>query len=139
MAILRNVLAVVVGAVVTGLVVMGIQMLAAQLFPPTIPMDLKRPEALGSFVQSLPAGALVSVVLAWTLGAFFGSATAIKVAKSHHALVAWFVAGLILAMIGVTVWNISHPGWMVAAGVVLPLAAVGLAVRWLAPRPPVSP
>lgn len=138
MAIVRNLLAVVIGAMVTGLVVMGVQMLGHQFFPATAPMDPSNPEAMRTFVQSLSAGALASVVVAWTLGAFLGSIAAIKIAKSHHALLAWFVAGLALAMIGVTVWKIPHPAWMVAAGLVLPLLAVGCAVRWLAPAKPAS-
>jgi len=138
MPIVRNFVAVVIGAVATGLVVMGVQMIGHQIFPAPVAMDPSNPEAMRSFVQSLSFGALASVVLAWTLGAFVGSVTAIKVAKSHHALVAWFVAGLTLAMIGVTVWQIPHPAWMVAAGILSPLVATGFAVRWLVPAEPVA-
>ncbi len=133
---LRNLLAVVLGAAATGFVVLGVQVLGHRLFPSTAPMDPSNLEVMRTFVQSLPTGALLFVLLAWTLGAFVGSLVAIKTAHSHKALFAWFVGGLTLAMVGVNTWQIPHPTWMVAAGVLLPLAAVALAVRWQAPRTP---
>lgn len=132
--VLRNLLAVVLGALATGLVVLGVQVLGHRLFPSAAPMDPADPEVMRTFVQSLPLGALAFVVMAWTLGAFAGSSTAIRLARSQHALLAWFVGGLTLATVGINVWQIPHPTWMVAAGMVLPLVAVALAVRWQAPR-----
>ncbi len=137
MNILRSLAALVVGILVTGLVVVGVETLGHQLFPAKNPvaMDPGDVGAMRDFVRSLPTGALGFVVAAWTLGAFFGSVAAIRIARSHQAILAWVIGGLTLAMAGVAMWQIPHPAWMMAAGVVLPLVAVGVAVRWLVPRP----
>ncbi len=133
MTLLRNLLAIVLGAATIGLVVFGIETLGRHLFPTTAPMDPSSLEVMRAFVAAQSIGALVFVVLAWTLGAFAGSVVTIGLARSRHALLAWFIGGLALAMVGVNVWHIPHPAWMVVAGVILPLVAVGIAVRWLAP------
>ncbi len=80
---------------------------------------------------SVPFGAQLLVVCGWLLGATVGGGAAAYF--SRRRIGSWVVAALIVASALATAQSIARPGWMIAAGLILPwgcaLAVQNLA-RW---------
>jgi len=75
----------------------------------------------------IPAGATVALVIGWFAGAFAGGWVAMRV--SGRAGPGWIVAG---AVIGAGIYRavtLADAGWMMALGVLVPLAAAWAAQR----------
>lgn len=116
---LRKILAVVGGVVAGGVVVFAVEGVGHLLFPPPPGLDMSSPEGMKAAIQSLPAGALLFVVLAWVLGAFAGGLVAALIARSVGPAL---VTGALQLLFGiVTMVMIPHPLWMIALGILLPL------------------
>lgn len=124
---MKIVLGVVAGLVVAFLCVMGIEAIGHSLYPPPAGLDLTNPADVERLMAMAPAAALAFVVLAWFVGALLGAWTANAIAK--RGLAGWLVAGLVVAAGVATMLMIPHPGWMWAAGILLPLVAAWLAQR----------
>ncbi|MEY3141526.1 MAG: hypothetical protein RLY21_19 [Planctomycetota bacterium] len=92
-------------------------------------------EAIGSAMHDMPIGALVSVVLAWVLGAALGAFAACRVGGANFLPLSIAVGAVSVAFVAMNLILIPHPLWMSVAGVLLPPAAalgVGrLAVDWM--------
>ncbi len=123
----RMILGIVAGVVVGGLVVFVVEGAGHAMFPPPAGTDLSDPEAMKTLIASLPAGAIVMVLLGWFLGALAGAVTAKAIAKRD--LAAWIVGCLFIALTASNFIYIPHPAWMMAAGVALPLLAAWIATR----------
>ena len=125
---MRIVLGVIAGAVVAVLCIWGIEQLVHMVYPAPPGTDLNDPEQAASYVASAPAAALALVAAGWFVGALVGAWVACAVAK--RALAGWVVALLVLAGCIVILTQIhGHPGWMWAAGILLPLIGGWLAQR----------
>lgn len=125
---MRIVLGVIAGAVVGLLSIWGIYQLIHMAYPPPLGTDLNDPEEAARYMASAPAAALALVAAGWFIGALVGAWVACAVAK--RALAGWIVALLVLAACVVVLTQIQgHPGWMWAAGILLPLIGGWLAQR----------
>ncbi len=124
---MRIVLGVVAGLAVAFLCVMGIEAIGHSLYPPPAGLDLTNPADVERLMAVAPVAALVFVVLAWFIGALLGAWTANAIAR--RGLAGWLVAGLVVVAGVATMLMIPHPGWMWAAGILLPLLAAWLAQR----------
>lgn len=132
---LRKILAVVAGVVTCVLVVFVVEAIGHLVYPPPPGVDLHDPEAVKSLISTLPAGALLFVVLAWVLGAFAGGAVAGLIGRS---LVPAILIGAIELLFGImTMVMIPHPVWMIALGVLLPIPSAWAGGRLLnrSPKP----
>jgi hypothetical protein len=125
--VLKNILGIVAGVIAGGIVVFLVELVGHTIFPPPEGTDLSDPEAMRTLIDSLPAGALVSVVVGWFLGSLTGCFTAQKIAGS--TLAAWIVAVLFICLTAYNFTVIPHPLWMMAAGILLPLVAALLVIR----------
>lgn len=123
----RMILGIVAGVVVGGLVVFLVESAGHAMFPPPVGTDLSNPEAMKTLIASLPAGAIVMLLLGWFLGALAGAVTAKVIAKREMA--AWIVGVIFVALTASNFIYIPHPVWMMAAGVALPLLAAWIATR----------
>lgn len=123
----RMILGIVAGVVVGGLVVFLVESAGHAMFPPPVGTDLSNPEAMKTLIASLPAGAIVMLLLGWFLGALAGAVTAKVIAKRDMA--AWIVGVIFVALTASNFIYIPHPVWMMAAGVALPLLAAWIATR----------
>lgn len=123
----RMILGIVAGVVVGGLVVFLVESAGHAMFPPPVGTDLSNPEAMKTLIASLPAGAIVMLLLGWFLGALAGAVTAKVIAKREMA--AWIVGVIFVALTASNFIYIPHPVWMMAAGVALPLLAAWIVTR----------
>jgi MFS family permease len=100
------------GALVTAMVIfMLVQGLNSVIFPPPEGTNLRDPEAMRTFVQSLPPLAFLVVLLSYALGSFaagwIGARYAPRGAMSHA-----LVIGAVLTAVGVmNLLAIPHPVW----------------------------
>ena len=78
-------------------------------------------------MASLPAGAFAMVLLGWFLGSFAGAYVAHAIAK--RPATAWAVAMIFILFTIMNFVMIPHPLWMIAAGLLIPLASAWLALR----------
>jgi len=121
MKILRSILAVIVGSIVAMVPVSIVEMIGQAIYPP--------PET----------GAMVAVLIAWQVGAFFGGAAAALVAGPGRCLHAAII-GVFILLLSVAMMMISpYPDWMKVAGLLLPLPIsllAGKIVSQLLPPPP---
>ncbi|MBI1385244.1 MAG: hypothetical protein GC150_10065 [Rhizobiales bacterium] len=121
-------LAVLAGVAVAFILVAFGEWVGHTLFPLPAGFDLSNPADLDRLIASLPLGAVVSVLVAWSVASFVGGALAAGVSKA--ALPAWVVGAVMLAAAGATIVAIPHPAWFVAATVPAILIPAWLAGRW---------
>ena len=127
---MRRLLGIVVGVVVGGLAVAAVETLGHRAFPLRTNVDTSNVEAMRALLASAPLAALISVAVAWFLGASVGGSLSGIVGRSPDLIsvgipVAVLFAGTVAALV-----TIPHPLWLVIVGVaVYPLALlVALAV-----------
>ena len=102
------------GLAVAIFTIMFVEFIGSQLFPPPRGYDMSGGSAL-----SMPFENLIWPVIAWFLGALAGSWVAIRI--SGERWTGWTIAAFVLAA---TIFNfalITHPLWMMIAGVVAPI------------------
>jgi len=124
----RKIVGAVAGIVLAMLVVAIVQMVGHKLFPePGIPEN-PSPAQLREAVLAAPFGAKAMVVLSWFLGALIGVWAALRISNGarRSALV---VAGAVLLLTIAVLLSVSHPTWMVAGGLFVPILATFLATR----------
>ncbi|NJC34787.1 hypothetical protein GGR88_002301 [Sphingomonas jejuensis] len=124
---MRAVLGLIVGIVVGVLTVALVERIGGLLAPAPPSFTRLTPAELPAAIAALPLANKLSVVLAWFLGALGGAALAVGV--SCRAWPGWVVAGLILALVLLTILAITHPLWMAIAGIAGPLLAGFIATR----------
>jgi hypothetical protein len=132
--ILRSVGAVLAGLLLGVLLMMGIELVGHVLYPLPAGVDPSDFEALKALLPTLPVGALLLVLLGWTVAPLAGGFTAAWIARRApvaHALVVglFFLAGGVATLL-----MMPHPLWFAVGGVAvfLPAAYAG---SLLAPRP----
>lgn len=118
---LKRIAGPIVGIIVCGLVIYAIEELTDRLFPGA------RAAAIAGDLASVPTGALVTVVAAWTVGALVGGVVATRIAERRWA--AWIVAAFVVISVAVNATVIPHPAWMLMVGIILPLLAGWIASR----------
>jgi hypothetical protein len=127
---LRGILGVLAGVVTGSLVVFGAEFAGHALYPPPAGVDFNDPAALRTLMDVIPLGAKVSVLVAWALGIFVGSAIAVVVAQ-RQSWPAWHTALILFGFALVTMVQIPHPDWMVLGATALTLAsAISAAYIW---------
>jgi len=127
----RTILGMLVGVAVMVLVILGVEMVGHHFYPPPAgldPMDPAHEAAFAQFVAEMPVAGKATVVLAWALGAFVGGLVAARVAV-HQRAAAVFVALVVMSGVMAMIRAVPHPGWMAAAGLVLPIPLALLAAQ----------
>lgn len=124
---MRTAAGAVLGIIVGGAVVFAVETIGHSMYPPPDGIDLSDPEAVKSLIASLPVAALVMVLVGWLVGSFAGAWAARRVGQSDVA--AWIVAGAFIAFTAFNFVMIPHPLWMMAIGVLIPLATAWLVTR----------
>jgi hypothetical protein len=127
---LRSVLAVVAGLVLGSALMMGIEVLNSVIY--SLPTD---PEALKASLSSLPTGALLVVLLGWTLAPLVGGFVAAWIAR-RAPLVHALVVGLFFLAGGIAMLRqLPHPLWFAILGVAVFLPAACAGALLAPPRP----
>ncbi len=124
----RKIIGAVVGIVLAMVVVAAVQTVGHFLFPsPEFPAN-PTPEEWNEAMLAVPFGAKFMVVLSWFLGALIGVWASLWISKGARRS-ALIVAGGMLLLTTMVLLSATHPSWMVAAGLFLPVAATFLASR----------
>lgn len=128
---LRLLIGIILGVALAFACVWGIEAIGGRYFPIAPGYDVQ----LATYSQSAMAAVTLQtkllVTLGWCVGTAAGGALAEIVA--HRSLAVWFVAGFVVAGAASTLAVIPHPGWLIAAGLLLPWLcawAVKGAVHW---------
>ena len=125
--LVKMILAVLIGVIAGGAIVFATEAIGHSLFPPPPDINLADPEDVKRLMASLPAGAFIMVLLGWFLGSFAGALVAFSIARKPGA--AWAVAAIFILFTAMNFLMIPHPAWMIAAGLLIPLASAWLALR----------
>lgn len=117
----RLIIGIVAGLVAAFATIWAIEMIGHQIYP--VPSDLAMDdfEAIGAYIETMPAPALALVALAWFAGALVGGFVAASIGRRRWA--AWLIAALVAAAAVVNIVMIPHPVLLQLAAIVAP--AVG--------------
>ena len=124
----KTILGLVAGVLVAVALVFVLEMAGHMVFPPPADLNVRDPAQMATMIERLPIGAVLAVLIAWTLGAFGGGYVAAMIAR-RGPWPAWVIAAVLLIFSAMTMAMIPHPAWFMVAAVVL-IAAAG----WLAGR-----
>ena len=126
----RTILSVIAGMVICGLVVFLVQNLSHQMFPPPEGMDPRNPEHIKAYMDQIPLGALLMVVVSYVAGSFAGGAVAAAIAASKPVRSALIVGGIFTLVNFSNLYAIPHPLWMalLTTAVFIPCAWLGAKV-----------
>lgn len=107
------------GIVVAFATVWIIDMVGHLLYPIPTDLDIRDFEAIGRYIQAMPAPAMALVLLAWFAGALVGGLVAGLISRRHWPV--WLIAALVACAGIVNVMMIAHPTLLQIGAVVAPL------------------
>lgn len=125
----KTALAVIAGLVASFVVVMCVESLSHILYPPPPGLDFNDPEQVQAFIATLPVGALIAVIIAWSAGAFVGGRVARAVDRERPSIACGTFGGLFLAATASNLFLIPHPTWFAVVAVLSIIVAVVLVAR----------
>jgi hypothetical protein len=132
----RAALAAVAGVGSAFLVIAAIELVAHAVYAPAVMPDVRTPEAMAAYVDSMPLGAFLFVLGAYVAGTVVGGFVGTAIARRHAMRFACLAGGLILLASIANFVLVPHPTWFVVATLIdVPLAAwlTGLFGRVWAP------
>lgn len=113
----RSIIAILAG-VVAGLVTISVvQMLGHMIFETPPNLDMNDREALIAYMERVPIGSLLMVLLSYAGGAFLGGLVAARIAFNNRLLHAMIVGGLLLLAGIANFIMLPHPTWFIVASV----------------------
>jgi hypothetical protein len=131
MNIIRNILAVVVGAFLGGLVNMAIVMAGPMLIAPPAGADMTTVEGLTAAMPLLQPKHFIAPFLAHAIGTLVGALIAYLIAASYRNVLA-YVVGVLFLIGGISAcFLIPAPTWFMALDLIvayLPMAWLGIAI-----------
>jgi hypothetical protein len=125
---LRSVLGVIIGIISGFVVIYAVEHIGQLIWPVATELDLKDKAAAAAFLAGMPIGGLVTVVVAWILGAYSGSMVALLM-SDRRRIAGIIPAALIFAATVLVLFMLPHPLWMAVSG----LGGI-IAAGWLADR-----
>jgi hypothetical protein len=125
---LRSVLGVIIGIISGFVVIYAVEHVGQLIWPVATELDLKDKAAAAAFLAGMPIGGLLTVVVAWILGAYTGSMVALLM-SDRRRIAGIIPAALIFAATVLVLFMLPHPLWMAVAG----LGGI-IAAGWLADR-----
>lgn len=96
------------------------------LFPAPAQLDITDPRSREALGASIPLGAKICDLIAWTLG-IFGGGLAGGLVAGHRATIAWLVGLVIFGISAMTLMLLPYPQWMINGAIVCAIFAAGLA------------
>ena len=131
MKILRNILAVIVGAVIGGIVNMAIVMIGPALVPPPAGADMTTVEGLTAAMPMLEPKHFIAPFLAHAIGVLIGAIAAYLIAATSKSLCAYIVGVLFLIGGIAASFMIPAPLWFKALDLIvayIPMAWLGILI-----------
>ncbi len=124
----RIIIGVIAGLVIGVLVIYAIESLGHRLYPLPPGVDLEHPEAMGEWIETLPAGAFAIILAAFVGGSFAGGLVSTLIARDRP-VPALLVGGLLTVAGIANVMMIPHPLWFTIVSVLVYLPAAWLGAR----------
>ncbi len=122
--LLRNILAAMAGVAAAGLLIAVIQNINLRIYPPPPGLDHRVPAAMAAYMQSLPLGAFIGVLLSYFIGVAAGAWLAARISVNRHGRQGMMLGVLFFVGSIVNLMSLPHPAWFWVANLVLvPLAA----------------
>ncbi len=132
---LRAFLGVIAGGV-AGIVTMIVLETAGDLIFPMPPAaDLSKAGASLTYMDQMPIGAKVIILLGWAAASYLASMLAIRWGRSTNPRVGWAAGGAVFLAGALSLAIIPHPIWMWALGLVALTAPAWYAAQRSTPRP----
>ena len=129
MAVGRSLAVVLIGVIVGGGIIFLVEMVGSSMYPPPADVDMSDIAQAREAVRDMPVGAMLMVLLGWSLGALAGGGLAATLARSAPDLHALAVGVILLLLAAINMVLLPHPVWMwLAALVAVPGSA------WLGSR-----
>jgi hypothetical protein len=125
---LRSVLGVIIGIISGFVVIYAVEHVGQLIWPVATELDLKDKAAAAAFLAAMPVGGLVTVVVAWILGAYTGSMVALLM-SDRRRIAGIIPVALIFAATVLVLFMLPHPLWMAVTG----LGGI-IGAGWLADR-----
>lgn len=125
---LRLVAGVIAGVVSGFVVIYVVEQVGHQIWPVATELDLKDKAAAAAFLAGMPLGGLITVVVAWILGAYTGSVVGL-LAADRRRIAGLIPAAVVFAATVLVLFVLPHPLWMAVGG----LGGI-VAAGWLADR-----
>lgn len=121
----RTILGAVAGMVTAFITIMLIEYAGHQIYPPPPGLNPMAADDMSIILANMSLGAMLSVIVAWVVGAFDGGMVAALIAGRNRPQTAAIVPALmvIAGVIGVILQMPQHPMSMSVAGVLLPIPA----------------
>ena len=113
----KNIAAGVVGVLVAFGVVWLVEKLGHSVYPPPPDIDFSDSESIGTYIKTLPLGALLFVASAWFLGTISGTFAACRIGTTKPQIYAMVVTGLMLLATAANLIMIPHPLWFSILGI----------------------
>jgi hypothetical protein len=126
--VLRSVLGVIIGIISGFVVIYAVEHVGQLIWPVATELDLKDKASAAAFLAAMPIGGLVTVVVAWTLGAYTGSMVALLM-SDRRRIAGIIPVALIFAATVLVLFMLPHPLWMAVTG----LGGI-IGAGWLADR-----
>ena len=132
--LLRNILAQIAG-VIAGVVCISVgETIDGRIYPPPPGFDPKNVELVKQYAATLPATALLIVLLSYAVGFFVAVFIATRLAATNHAVRGAVVGAFFGAATVMNLMAFPHPVWFWAANFAVLLAATWLGIRCGLPR-----
>lgn len=127
---LKSILGALAGVITAFATIFIVEAIGHVFYPPPPGIAANTPAAMAEFMKVAPVGALLSVLIAWCLGAFTGGFVAALISQKNRAMVALFPAGLVLAGVIGMLMMVKHPLWMAIPAVLLPVPLAFLGAQF---------
>jgi hypothetical protein len=124
----RSILGGIVGLVAATITIFVVEMTGHRIWPLPAGLDIHETP---DFLSRMPVMALAWIVLGFAAGAFVGGLVAAAISRGRKA--SMVVGALLLVATILMFFEIPHPGWMIAAGLIVPLPSAWLGA-WLMTR-----
>src|SRR5688500_14621114 len=125
---LKLVLSVICGLVLAFAIVLAVDALFHLMSFAAPPADANDKDAMAAYVAKQPSGVLAGIIVGWAIAAFAGAALAARLGRRRE-LSGWIVTGLFLLATIANFVMVTHPVWMVLAGIIAILVAGWLGSR----------
>ncbi len=136
--IIRNTFAAMVGAVTGVVLISMLQIFSQRLYPLPAGLDPANKEAMGEFIRTLPATAMLLVLASYAIGVTVGAWLAGKLSHNADRRQAVMVTILFVAASVMNLLAFPHPLWFWVANFAVVIGGGWLAVRLLELRRDVS-
>ncbi|MBV9046529.1 MAG: hypothetical protein JO348_06710 [Alphaproteobacteria bacterium] len=131
---MRTIWSVVVGGAAGIVAMMLVEFLVSLVVPAPANLDITRPGASATYIESLPVLLLALQIVSWAIGSYVAAFVAMRMAKGTSILPG-VVAGAVPLLAGVIdMALIPHPIWMWVLGVTALTVPAYYAARMMLPK-----